>query len=143
MTKTREQICELFSQIKWHDSKVLAIHLTRNSEKPQYDLRLDLDLIVGFSEGKVEREKQSAVFSDCRIIQADLDLLGIMLCGGDIGAAVCYPDAAALEKRERDKISLFDLPQDLNPLEENTGFFFEMIPPGGELLIIARDFEMV
>jgi len=143
MIKNSEKICELFSQIKWHDSKVLAIHLTKNSEKPRYDLRLDLDLIVGFSEGKVERKKQSALFSDCRILQTDLDLLGIALCSGDIGAAGCYPDSTELEKRERDKVRLFDLPQDLNPLQECTGFFFEMVPPGGQLLIFARDFEMV
>ena len=99
MTKNRGKICESFSQILWHDSKLLGLHLSRNPEKPQYDLRLDLNLIVGFSEGKVERRKQSALFSDCRIIQTDLDLLGILLCSGDIGAAGCHPDSAELEKR--------------------------------------------
>lgn len=143
MIKNSEKICELFSQIRWHDSKVLAIHLTKNSEKPQYDLRLDLDLIVGFLERKVQRRMQSALFSDCRIIKTDLDLLGVVLCSGDIGAAVCYPDSSELEKRERDKVRVFDLPQDLNPLQECTGFLFEMIPPGGQIVIIARDFEMV
>ena len=101
MTKKSQKICESFAQIKWHDSKLLGLHLIRNLEKPQYDLRLDLNLIVGFSEGKVERRKQSALFSNCRIIQTDLDLLGIWLCSSDIGAAGCYPDAAELEKRER------------------------------------------
>ena len=48
---------------------------------------------------------------------------------GDIGAAGCYPDSVELEKRKRDKVRLFDLPQDLNPLEDCIGFFFEMVPP--------------
>ncbi len=143
MIKESEKICEAFSQIRWHDSKLLGVHLIRNPEKPQYDLRVDLNLIVGFSEGKVERRKQSGLFSDCRIIQADLDLLGVLLCGGDIGAAGCYPDSAELEKRKRDKVRLFDLPQDLNPLEECIGFFFELVPPGGQLIIFAKDFELV
>lgn len=143
MITNSEKICELFSQIKWHDSKVLAIHLTKNSEKPQYDLRMDLDLIVGFSEGKVERRKQSALFSNCRIVQSDLDLLGVLLCSGDIGAAGCYTDSTELEKRERDKVRLFDLPQDFNPLQECIGFFFEMVPPGGQIVIFARDFELM
>ena len=123
MTRKTKNICESFSQILWHDSKLLELHLIRNPEKPQYDLRLDLNLIVGYSEGKVERRRQSALFSDCRIIQTDLDLLGILLCSGDIGAAGCYPDLAELEKRKRDKVRLFDLPQELNPLQQCTGFF--------------------
>ena len=143
MIKKSEKICESFSQIRWHDSKLLDVHLIRSPEKPQYDLRLDLNLIVGYTEGKIERRKQSALFSDCRIIQTDLDLLGILLCGGDIGAAGCHPNSAELEKTKRDKVRLFDLPQDQNPLEEYIGFFFEMIPPGGEIIIFARDFELV
>jgi hypothetical protein len=129
MTQKNEKIYQSFSQISWHDSKLLGLHLIRNQEKPQYDFRLDLNLIVGYTEGKIERRKQSAVFSDCRIVQTDLDLLGILLCSGDIGAAGCYPDSVELEKRKRDKVRLFDLPQDLNPLEDCIGFFFEMVPP--------------
>ena len=130
MTKKSEKVCESFSQIIWHASKLLGLHLIRNREKPQYNLRLELNLIVGYSEGKVEWRKQSAVFSDCRIIGTDLDLLGILLCSGDIGAAGCYPDSAELEKRKRDKVRLFDLPQDLNPLQDCICFFVEMVPPG-------------
>lgn len=142
MTNKSEKICESFSKVLWHDSKLLGLHLIRNPEKPQYDLRMDLNLIVGYSEGKIERRRQSALFSDCRIMQTDLDLLGVLLCSADIGAAGCYPDSAALEKRKRDKVRLFDLPQDLNPLQECVGFFFEMVPPGGQIIIFAKDFEL-
>jgi hypothetical protein len=65
------------------------------------------------------------------------------MCGGDIGAAGCHPDAAELEKRKRDKVRQFDLPQNQNPLEEYIGFFFEMIPPGGQIIIYAKAFELV
>lgn len=142
MTKNTEKICESFSQIRWHDSKLLGLHLSRNPEKPQYNLRMDLNLIVGFSEGQANRRLHTTTFSDCRIMQTDLDLLGILLCSGDIGAAGCYLDSAELEKRKRDKVRLFDLPQDGNPLEECIGFFFEMVPPGGQIIIFARNFEL-
>ena len=137
-----EQICTEFSKIYWHDSKLLDLHLTKHKETRRYDLRLDLDLIVGFAEGKVERRLQSAVFRDCRILKTDLDLLGVLLCGGDIAAAGCYPDAVELEKRNRDKVREFDLPQTNNPLDECVGFFFEMIHPGGQMIIFAREFEL-
>ena len=143
MSENSETLCASFSKIHWHDSKLLDLHLINHPESLQYDVRLDLDLIVGFSEGKTEYKKQSALFRDCRIIQTDLDLLGVLLCGGDIGAAGCYPDAVGLEERERDKVRQFDLPQHYNPLAECTGFFFEMIPPGGQIIIYAKDFELV
>jgi hypothetical protein len=143
MMKDRVKICELFSQTRWHDSKLLGLHLFRHPEKPQYDLRLDLDLIVGFSGGKVERRKGTALFSDCRIVQTDLDLLAVLACSGDIGAAGCYQDSVEQEKRGRDEVRLFDVAQDLNPLTECIGFFFEMIPPGGQIIIFAKDFELI
>ena len=99
--KFKHEICAEFSKIFWHDSKLLDLHLTLHEEPMQYDLRLDLDLIVCFSEGKIERRLQSAVFRDCRILQTDLDLLGVLLCSNDIGAAGCYPDAVELQKRKR------------------------------------------
>lgn len=143
MTEQRERICATFAQIYWHDSKLQDLHLVKNPETRQYDLRLDLDLIVSFSEGQVERREQSVIFRGCRIIQTDLDLLGVLLCGGDIGSAGCYPDAVGLEKRKRDKVQRFDLPESQNPLEECMGFFFEMIPPGGQIIIFAKDFELL
>jgi hypothetical protein len=88
MAKRSEEICESFQQTRWHDSKLLGLHLISNPESIQYDLRLDIDLIVGFVAGKIERRKSIALFSDCRILQADLDLLGISMCSRDIGAAV-------------------------------------------------------
>ena len=70
MAKVRfDQICAEFSKIFWHDSKLLDLHLTQHEETRRYDLRLDLDLIVGFSEGEIERRLQSAVFRDCRILK--------------------------------------------------------------------------
>jgi len=142
MTNKNEKICESFSQIMWHDSKLLGLHLVKDPDKGRYDLQLDLNLIV-YSEGKIEWKRQSALFSNCRIVLADLDLLGILLCSGDIGAATCHVDPVAFEKRKRDKAQLFDLPQSGNPLDECIGFFFEMIPPGGQLIVFARDFELI
>lgn len=136
------EVCTRFSQLHWHDSKLLDLHLLRVPGR-KYDLRLDLDFIVGFTERQAERANKSAIFRECRIVQMDLDLLGVVICGGDIGSATCYADAVELEKKNRDKLRQFDFPQSYNPLEQCMGFLIEMISPGGQIIIFAKHFELV
>ena len=134
--------CERFSQVQWHDSKLLNLQLVKHADRKQYDLRLDLDLIIGFSQGRTERSEKSALFEGCRIIQTDLDLLGVLMCDGAIASAVCYADAIELERKMRDKAEQFDFPESYNPLEKCLGFLIEMINPGGEIVVFAREFHM-
>jgi hypothetical protein len=132
-----------FAQIHWHDSKLLDLHLLKDAENKKYDLRLDLELVVSPNLGSVEWSKESIIFRKCRIIQLDLDLLGVLMCGGDIGSAVFYKSATLFEKDGRNKIHQFDLPQEFNPLESCFGVQIEMIHPGGEIVVFARDFDIV
>lgn len=134
-------ICERFSRLQWHDSKLIELRLLKHAER-KYDLQLDLDLIIGFSEGRTERSKKRAIFEECRIIRTDLDLLGVLMCDGAIASAVCYPDAIELEKKIRDKAERFDFPESYNPLERCLGFLIEMINPGGEIVVFAKDFQI-
>ena len=138
-----EEVCARFSRIYWHDSKLIDIHILKRVGTRLYDLRLDLDLIISSGEGKVERKRRSAVFRDCRIVQANLDLLGVALCSGDIAVADCYLDAVELEKERRTTRDRFDLPDSDNSLTDCFGFVIRMVPPGGELLIFSREFELL
>ncbi|HEY6802125.1 MAG TPA: hypothetical protein VI306_00980 [Pyrinomonadaceae bacterium] len=133
---------EKFSQVQWHDSKLLDLQLVKHADRKQYDLKLDLDLSIGFSQGRTERSTKSALFEGCRIIQADLDLLGVLMCDGAIASAICYEDAVDLERKMRDKVEQFDFPESYNPLEQCLGFLIEMINPGGEIVVFARDFHL-
>lgn len=138
-----DAVCARFSQIYWHDSKLLEMHLLKDEESRHYDLRLDLNLIIDYKEKRRVYEPRSVIFKECRIIRSDLDLLGVLFCGGDISSAVCHKDAVQLERAQRNKVQEFDLPQKQNPLNECMGFQIEMIHPGGEILIFARDFILV
>ena len=55
----RDEIWTRFSNIYWHDSKLIDVHVLQRTEKGTYDLQLDLDLIVSFSAGKVDRESEA------------------------------------------------------------------------------------
>ena len=145
MTVNKTEICARFDEVKWHDSELKDVHLVRSFENPptrQYELSLDLNLITGYTEGRYEWARYSAHFLGCRILKADFDLLGLIFCGGAISCGVCYPDALELEQKMRGKTQDFDFPEDHHPLEECLGFLLQMIPPGGEILVVAQDFEL-
>ena len=142
MSGSKAEVCARFSQNKWHDSRIVELHLVKESEG-RYDLLLDLNLITGYSEGKYEWARKTGRFANCRIIRSDLDILGMLLCGGAIGEASCYPDAIQFERKHRDRAHEFDLPDEHNELEGCVAFHFEMIHPGGELIVIARDFQLI
>lgn len=141
--KTADEVCARFSRLHWHDSKLLNVHLLRTFGERKYDLQLDIDLITGFEQGEFQRSDNTVVFEECRIVQMDFDLLGIVICGGDIGSATCYVDAVDLESKYRAKLPQFDFPQSYSPLEECVGFLIEMINPGGELVVFARNFQLI
>ncbi len=142
MSISKTDICARFSQVPWHDSELIDLHLLRIPEKSQYDLRLDVDLITGYTKEGPEMTRSSVNFVGCRIIKADFDLLGILICSGAIASGVCYPDPTELERRKSPNAQEFGFPQDHNPLEKCVGFLIEMINPGGELSIFAQDFEL-
>ncbi|HEV7747249.1 MAG TPA: hypothetical protein VGO56_19795 [Pyrinomonadaceae bacterium] len=139
-TKKR-MVCSRFEGIRWHDSRLFDLSLLREPAEKKYDLRLSLNLIVGFLEGKSQRRMRTAVFTDCRILRTELDLLGVLLCGGDIASASCYSDAVEFE-RGTNETGFIGLPQSHIPLEECLAFLIELINPGGQILVIARDFEL-
>ena len=142
MANNNTDICARFSQVPWHDSELIDVHLLRIPEKLQYDLRLDLNLITGYTKAGPEMTRCSVLFVGCRIIKLNFDLLGILICSGAIASGVCYPDPTELERRKGLNTQEFGFPQDHNPVEKCTGFFIEMINPGGEILIVAQDFQL-
>lgn len=135
-------ICARFSQVPWHDSKIIDLHLARSTDKLEYDLRLDLNLITPGTKDRSEINHHSAVFVGCRLIKADLDLLGVLICNGAIASGVCYADPTELEERNRFTAQQFGFPQDHNPVEKCLGFLLEMINPGGEIIVFAQDFQL-
>lgn len=140
---SNREVCAKFSGIHWHDSKLINLHLVRLPGERKYDLQLDLDLITHFERGKVDTKRKTVIFRECRILQMDLDLLGVLICGGDISTATCYMNAVEMERKNRNKAHEFDFPQSYNPLDKCLVFLIEMINPAGELLVFARDFELL
>lgn len=135
-------IGDKFERLYWHDSRIINLRLLKDDSNRKYNLELDIDLYEKNSEGKIEHVRKIIIFSECRIIQLDFDLLGLLFCNGDISNAVCYIDAIQFEKEKRGKLKHFGFPDTSNPLEKCLVFSIEMIHPAGELIIFARTFEI-
>jgi len=140
----KQEISLRFSQLHWHDSKLLDLCVLKQDGEKKYDIQLTLNLIMVYRQGGgVETSKKRVVFKECRGIEADLDLLGVLICGGAIGSATCYSDAVDFKRRRTNKAGQFDFPESYNPLEKCLAFFIEMINPGGQIIVFARDFELL
>lgn len=137
-----KETCERFNSFRWHDSKMVSFELLPNPDEQTYDFCLYIKLLTNNqSEGILNERK--LIFRECRIVQLDLDLLGMQLIGGDIADAFCDTDADLNERKERDQLSHFDLPQDELSLAEFLYFRILFIHPGGEIKIFARSFELL
>ncbi|MGB7069376.1 MAG: hypothetical protein WBD22_07760 [Pyrinomonadaceae bacterium] len=132
-----------FEELYWHDSRIVGLSLEKDDEAKKFDLRINVDLFEKDSIGKLARTARLIIFEHCRVIQIDFDLVGLLMCRGDISNAECFTDAVRLEKDRRGKLKNFDFPDGHNPLTRCLGFAIEMIHPAGGIAIFARDFEVV
>jgi hypothetical protein len=82
--------------------------------------------------------KAELVFKNCRLIKFDMDLVGKRYCGDDILAAECKIDSDFKKKMQ---MELFKYEK--HELNSYLHFKITLIPPGGELDILAEDFEMI
>jgi hypothetical protein len=134
-----EQINKTFNSIKWHDSELLGLRIRNDANQRTFDIELEVNVITElrgiFSFTKLR-------FIDARAINLDLDLLGVSMCSGHISGSICYRDAVAIESELRNRRGEFGLPEDSLPFDDTVAFLIEMIHPGGDLLIFARDLQI-
>jgi hypothetical protein len=135
-----EEISSTFRSIKWHDSKLLGAQICRaDPDQKLYDVDLEINARTDEPTSYVLKKVS---FKETRVIKLDLDFLGLIICGGDIGDANCYKDAVAMEKKFRDMQREFDFPEGFLPFDETFACFIEMIHPAGNLLIFARNLRI-
>ena len=125
---------EAFSRLPWHDARLLACHVGRDtSDEPT----VTLDIL--FESAGDHRGLTAVSFNAPRGVFADVDLLGKALCGDQIASGFCekadesqHPFVNRLKER-------FDLYHG-ETLSELFLFTLNLIHPGGSVLIVARSF---
>ena len=122
-----------FDDLPWHDAKLLNIRMLTSADEQLHAVTLD----VRFQTGAAWRPV-TVTLVECTLLQTDLDLDGMRVCGHSIWTARCYQDSE-LKKRLMEKM----LNTGSGSLEPYYHFHFSLIPPGGELNIFARDFKIM
>lgn len=131
------QVNESLKQIRWHDSKFLSLQLTkarRENHNDEYELSISV-----LDSNKPDSKPVVVNFLDSRILKLDIDLLGLGQCSGHIGSIYVCEDAQQFEEEYRNRNHDFGLNEESLPLEDLMVFHIELIHPGGEIMIFARD----
>jgi hypothetical protein len=137
---SRGEACSRFNALYWHDSKLLGLKIENMEGHQGYQVTLQLDLYTdGVPDGHIRRRTEIR-FKECRMIQAEVDLLGMSYCGGDIATAFCQEGSERKALLESRLSKDFDLPQPDSPLADLNHYTIDMIHPGGLIHIFARGF---
>jgi len=124
MTSTIER----FNAIRWHDSKLIGLSFLRAGSEEQVRISLLLR-----REGEA-LEPAEMVFRESTYVEVDVDLDGKRVCADDIADAQCLASSDWMRKlSERNPHDSFD---------GYLHFEIELIPPGGTINILAKDFAL-
>lgn len=144
----QHEISRRFNDLPWHDSELRGVRVSHSAKAIGHENRYEVILNVDLRSSKIAAEQEHLVpveikFLQTRIFHADLDLLGVAYCGGDISGARCEEKSDFMRQTDETRIANFDLPQDEEPLAGLRHFRIFLCLPSGQINIIARDFEVV
>jgi len=132
-----EDICSRFNSVHWHDSKLVGVQISHTKEDLPDDVYFEIELLTNPQTTNHRRTKTRLIMKDCTIIKLDLDLAGKFVCAHDISTGFCTQESLLKRQIER------ELKYEQKPLAEYLHFTISLIPPGGEINLFARDFELL
>jgi hypothetical protein len=138
-----DEVSARFQRVGWHDSKLIGLAIFR-AKSVGYQVVLQLDLLSSSSSGGRDVWAPTELgFLETRIFQSDLDLAGLKDCGGAIGSGMSRVESEFMARIASEITGSADLSRVTNPLAGLRHFRIHLISPGGELNVIARDFELL
>jgi len=106
----------------------------RLSPESRHGFRININYLC--SDGKYINKK--LIFNECRIILIDIDLVGKYLCADDILSNSCGHDSELKRNIINKHFS-----NEKHALNDYFHFNITMIPPGGNIDIFAKGFDLL
>jgi hypothetical protein len=125
--QTANSTIQRFNATRWHDSKLLGLCFFRKGSEEQVKITLQL-LEDGGALKPVD-----LVFKGSTYVELEVDLEGKRVCADDIVSAECY--SSSEWTRTLSERSPYD------SFEGYLHFHISLIPPGGTINILAKDFS--
>ena len=126
--QTKDSTIQLFNAIPWHDSKLLGLSFYR--ENSLEVVKISLQLL----EEQGALKPVELIFLESTYIKLEVDLEGKSQCSDDISWANC--------SAESDWLQTLSAENRYDSFEGFLHFKIELIPPGGEINILAKDFTL-
>ncbi len=136
-------VCRKFESYLWHDSKISSFQIIEREHGEADDISFILDLSMKPSP-QYETKKAELIFKDCVFLKADLNLKGKQFCGDDLSGAHCKTESELKESYINNLQSLGVSIAQQERVNLSKIFHFQLIfiQPGGEINILAKDFEI-
>ena len=115
-----------FKMIRWHDSKLLGLCFYRVGSRELVKISMQL------LDEKGAHRSVDLIFEESTYVQLEVDLEGKSQCSDDISDAECSGESEWL--RALSERSPYD------SFEGYLHFRIDLIPPGGAINILAKDF---
>ena len=125
-----DDVVRRFNSLPWHDAKLLGLSIDRN--EPGADDKVSIN--VQFFHNGQWLPTSTLTFVGCTLLAIQIDLDGKRACSDAISNAKCYKSSDWTETLSRE-----------NPYDNFRGwlhFSITLIPPGGELNVLAIDFTL-
>lgn len=129
-------IIDRFNALALHDSRLLRISNRRREGSMVDELLLELQVLLPPDARR--SAPATLTFVDCAGLDLRIDFWGKRVCGDAIMTAVCEP----LSEEAASRLDQNVRRQAIQPFASMLAFSISLCPPGGDLVVIARDFDM-
>jgi len=131
-----------FEAIAWEDSKLLDV-LIQHDETDEFEHTVELRCLLLTGRGANEMVHGILRVRGCRAIRLDIDLLGKASCSNDIASASCRQGTRQWVELVEQTKARFDISPEKGQFDNLYAFDINLVPPGGRVVILAREFELI
>ncbi len=125
---SHDTVAQRFDALRWHDAKLMNLSFYRN----EADDEEEVSITLVFSGTGGWQKPSKLTFKESTLIDMQIDLEGKRVCSDSIASAFCSSSSDWIRTITEQ-----------NPHDSFEGFLhfkITLIPPGGTLSILAKDF---